>query len=257
MFFMVRSFAVLMILVVVSLPGGAAARGTGASQRAVTPPTSSEADALYGLREDIPKAVAAAAFWAQRLANDEADFEAAWKLARACYWLGGHVPEAERRARFEQGIEAARRAASAQPNRPDGHFWMAANMGGMAEGFGLRAGIRYRGPIKASLEKALAIDAAYLDGSADRALGRWYARVPRLFGGSDAKAVEHLQRSLKYAPDSIASHFFLAETYLEMDRRDDARRELEDVLAAPFHPDWIPEEREFKKQAEAHLRRLR
>lgn len=130
-------------------------------------------------------------------------------------------------------------------------------MGGMAEGFALRAGLRYRGAIKASLEKALAIDPAYLEGSADRALGRWYARVPRLFGGSDAKAVEHLQQSLKHAPDSIPSHFFLAEVYLEMNRRGDARREFETVIAAPFTPDWTPEEREFKKQAQAHLERLR
>ncbi|NOT26113.1 MAG: hypothetical protein HOP16_08415 [Acidobacteria bacterium] len=216
-----------------------------------------EAEVLYAKREDIPSALAAAEFWAQRLASNPADFDSAWKLARACYWLGGHVPEADRRARFEQGIEAGRKAAAAQPGRPAGHFWTAANMGGMAEGFGLRAGLRYRSPIKASLEKALAIDPAYLEGSADRALGRWYARVPRLFGGSDTKAVEHLQQSLKYAPNSIPTHFFLAEVYLEMDRRDVARRELEAVIAAPFTPDWMPEEREFKKQAEAHLKRLR
>jgi Flp pilus assembly protein TadD len=246
-----------MTLIVVPLSDRIATRVVAISQRTGGAASSSEADALYAMREDLPDALAAAAFWAQRLAKDEADFEAAWKLARACYWLGSHVPEAERRARFEQGIEAARRAAAAQPNRPDGHFWMAANMGGMAEGFGLRAGLRYRAPIKASLERALAIDAAYQDGSADRALGRWYARVPRLFGGSNAKAVEHLQRSLKYSPTSIPSHLFLAEVYLDMNRRDDARRELEAVVAAPFHPDWIPEEREFKKQAEAHLRRLR
>jgi len=249
--------AVFMTLLVALLSDRLATRVVAAQQRAVIAASSSEADALYAMREDLPNALAAAAFWAQQLAKNESDFEAAWKLARACYWLGGHVPEAERRARFEQGIEAARRAAAAQPNRPDGHFWMAANMGGMAEGFGLRAGLRYRGPIKASLEKALAIDAAYLDGSADRALGRWYARVPGLFGGSDAKAVEHLQRSLKYAPTSIPSHVFLAEVYLDMNRRDDARREFEVAVAAPFEPDWIPEEREFKKQAEAHLRRLR
>jgi tetratricopeptide (TPR) repeat protein len=249
-----RFSAVLMSLIVVALVG---THVLAASQRTVVAGSSSEADALYAMREDLPNALAAAAFWAQRLADDEADFEAAWKLARACYWLGGHVPEAERRGRFEQGIEAARRAAAAQPNRPDGHFWMAANMGGMAENFGMRAGLRYRGAIKASLEQALAIDAAYLDGSADRALGRWYARVPRLFGGSDAKAVEHLQRALKYAPTSIPSHVFLGEVYVEMNRRDDARRELEAAIAAPFQPDWIPEEREFKKQAEALLLRLR
>jgi tetratricopeptide (TPR) repeat protein len=246
-----------MTLIVVPLSDRPATNTRQGPQRTVVASTSSEADALYAMRENLPDALAAAAFWAQRLAKNEADFEAAWKLARACYWLGGHVPEAERRARFEQGIEAARRAAAAQPNRPDGHFWMAANMGGMAEGFGLRAGLRYRGSIKASLEKALGIDAAYLDGSADRALGRWYARVPRLLGGSNAKAVEHLQRSLEYSPTSIPSHLFLAEVYLDMNRRDDARRELEAVVAAPFHPDWIPEEREYKRQAETHLRRPR
>lgn len=249
-----RLLPVLISLVVVAL---VATRVAAATQRAVAAASSAEADALYAMREDLPNALAAAAFWAQQLANNEADFEAALKLARACYWLGGHAPEADRSTRFEQGIEAARRAAAAQPNRPDGHFWMAANMGGMAENFGLRAGLRYRGAIKASLEKALAIDPAYLDGSADRALGRWYARVPRLFGGSDAKAVEHLQRSLKYAPTSIPTHVFLGEVYEGMNRRDDARREFEAAIAAPFQPDWIPEEREFKKQAEAYLRRLR
>ena len=219
--------------------------------------TVQEADALFAGREDISKAGAAADFWARRLANDANDFEAAWKLARVCYWLGDHVPADERRTRFEQGIEAGRKAAAAQPNRPEGHFWMAANMGSMAEGFGMRAGLRYRGPIKASLEKALAIDPSYLNGSPDRALGRWYARVPGLFGGSDTKAVEHLQRSLTYAPQSIASRFFLAETYVDMGRKNDARREFQAVIDAPFHPDWVPEEKEFKDKARAALTRLR
>ena len=40
--------------------------------------------------------------------------------------------------------------------------------------------------------------------------------MPRLFGGSKDKSVEHLQRSLTYDPTSAASRYFLAETYLEM-----------------------------------------
>jgi tetratricopeptide (TPR) repeat protein len=229
----------------------------GAAQGIPAPKTADEADALFGKREELPYAITAADFWAKRLAANAADFEAGWKLARVCYWLGDHVPAAERRGRFEQGIEAGRKAATAQPNRPEGHFWLAANMGSMAEGFGMRAGLRYRGPIKASLEKALAIDPSYLNGSPDRALGRWYARVPGLFGGSDSKAVEHLQRSLKYAPQSIASRYFLAETYLDMDRRPDARREFQAVIDTPFHPDWVPEEREFKEKAKTQLAKLR
>ena len=71
------------------------------------------------------------------------------------------------------------------------------------------------------------------------------------------KVVEHLQRSLTYAPQSIASRFFLAETYVDMGRKDDARREFQAVIDAPFHPDWIPEEKEFKDKARASLTRLR
>jgi tetratricopeptide (TPR) repeat protein len=239
------------------LAGFLAAPSAAGEQGAVTAGSAAEADALYAARANLPSGIGAAAFWAKRISDDADDFEAGWKLARVCYWLGSHGPAAEQRARFEQGIEAARVASRVQPSRPEGHFWTAANMGAMAEAFGRRAGLRYRAPIKASLERALALDPAYLDGGADRALGRWYAKVPRLFGGSDAKAVEHLQRSLAYAPNSIASRFFLAETFLDTGRKDDARRELRAVLAAALHPDWIPEEREYKQKAEAHLARLR
>lgn len=41
---------------------------------------------------------------------------------------------------------------------PEGHFWLAANMGTLAESFGLRAGLRYRGAVKRELEMVLSID---------------------------------------------------------------------------------------------------
>ena len=66
------------------------------------------------------------------LAADARNFEAAWKLARADYWLGGHAPEAERRGFFERGIDAGRKAAALQPTRPVGHFGIAANMGALS-----------------------------------------------------------------------------------------------------------------------------
>ena len=81
-------------------------------------------------------------------------------------------------------IDAARRATNLRSDRPEGYFWMAANMGALAESFGLRQGLKYRKPIKEALETVLRLDPAFQDGSADRALGRWYFKVPRLFGGS-------------------------------------------------------------------------
>jgi tetratricopeptide (TPR) repeat protein len=213
-------------------------------------------DRLYAAREQLANARQAADIWEARLSANTKDYESAWKLARACYWLGGHVPADEQRQQYERGITSATRAVELEPERPDGHFWMAADMGAMAESFGLRAGIKYRAPIRKELETVLRIDPSYQQGSADRALGRWYFRVPRLFGGSKDKSLEHLKRALTFAPQSTATHFFLAETYLDMDRPDDARREVQLVLDAPLDPEWTPEDREFKKKATELLKRL-
>ncbi|MGH9308026.1 MAG: TRAP transporter TatT component family protein [Vicinamibacterales bacterium] len=213
-------------------------------------------DALYAQRENLQSAQRAAQIWDARLASNPGDFESAWKLARARYWLGGHVEESQRKQAFEDGIAAGRAAARLEPKRPEGHFWVAANMGALAESFGLRQGIRYRGEIKEALLTVLAIDPAFQQGSADRALGRWYFKVPGLFGGSKSKSEEHLRKSLTYGPQSTASHFFLAETLLDDDRRDEARAELQRVLDAPIDPDWAPEDREFKKKAEALLAKI-
>jgi len=130
-------------------------------------------------------------------------------------------------------------------------------MGALAESFGLRQGIKYRGAIRDALETVLKIDPAFGRGSADRALGRWYVKVPGLFGGSKRKSEEHLRKSLTYNPDSTVSHFFLAETLFELDRDAEAGKELEKVLAVPTDPEWAPEDREYKHKAEQILARMR
>jgi tetratricopeptide (TPR) repeat protein len=213
-------------------------------------------DALYAHRDDLPSARRAETIWAERLKANANDFESAWKLARARYWIGGHVADVDRKATYEAGIAAGRDASRLQPARPEGYFWLAANMGALAESFGLGQGIKYRGDIKDALLTVLKLDPAFQAGSADRALGRWYYKVPGLFGGSKKKSEEHLRRSLTYSPNSTASHFFLAETLLAAGRRDDARAELQRVLDAPLDPDWIPEDSEFKEKAQKLLASL-
>jgi len=214
-------------------------------------------DALYKLRENLASAQQAEQIWAARVAKDPKDFDSAWKLARARYWLGGHAAENVRKAYLETGITAGRAAIAIAPNRPDGHFWVAANMGALAESFGMRQGLKYKGEIKSELEAVLRIDPAFLQGSADRALGRWYYKVPGLFGGSDKKSEEHLRKSLTYSPQSTVTLFFLAETLEELGRKDEARATLQKVLDAPLDPDWGPEDREFKEKAKKLLATLK
>ena len=237
----------------IALSGGSPAAARGSVQ-GIAP--SGDPDALYAQREDLDSARRAESIWAQRLANNPKDFESAWKLARARYWLGGHALDADRKLVLESGIAAGRAAVAIDANRPEGHFWIAANMGALAESFGMRQGLKYRGDIKSALLTVLKLDPGFQQGSADRALGRWYYKVPGLFGGSKTKAEEHLRRSLTYAPNSTASRFFLAETLLDSGRREDARAELQRVLDAPLDPDWTPEDREFKEKARKLLNSL-
>jgi tetratricopeptide (TPR) repeat protein len=214
-------------------------------------------DALYANRADLNSARKAAAIWQSAIERNPKDFTAAWKRAKAAYWLGGHeVTTDAKDAAYEAGMDAARKAIAAQPDKPEGHFWLAANMGGYAENHGLRGGLKYRGTIRDELEKVLAMDSGFLQGSADRALGRWYFKVPGLFGGSKQKSEEHLRRALAYNPRSIVTRLFLAETLEALDRAAEARSELQQIAALPVDPDWVPEDTEFKAQARAMLARL-
>lgn len=208
---------------------------------------------LYRERATAGKADAAAAIWSAQLAADPKNVDAAWKLARALYWIGTHGPEGDRRKALERGVTAAQQASTLAPSRPEGYFWSAANMGALAESFGIRQGLRYRAPIKQALETVLRLDPAFQQGSADRALGRWYYKVPGLFGGDKKLSEAHLRTSLTYNPNSTASHFFLAETLFALDRDEEARAELRQVLDAPLDPEWAPEDREFKDQARRRL----
>ena len=223
----------LLLALVVWLAAGVGSASAGVQDAAKDP------DRLYADRERLESALDAAAVWDARLKKDPKDFEAAWKLARACYWLGGHV--AARSAALAVRARDRGRAPGHGPcsaDRPEGHFWMAANMGAMAESFGLRAGIKYRGPVKKALETVIMIDRGFQQGSADRALGRWYLKVPRLFGGSKDKSVEHLKQSLTYDPTSLASHLFprrdLPRDGSEETRRARKRRKSS---TAPIHPE--------------------
>jgi len=217
-----------------------------------------DADALYRHRTNLTSATQAAALWEARLAGHPTDFDAAWKLARAQYWLGTQgLPAPGRKAALEAGMAAGRRAVAINPARPEGHFWIAANMGALAESFGLRQGIRFRGSIRDALETVLQLDPGFQQGSADRALGRWYYKVPGVFGGDKRKSEAHLRKALAYNAQSVITRLFLAETLIELNRKDEARRELEAAIAAPDDPEWIPEDRLFREQARRLLATLR
>lgn len=211
-------------------------------------------DELYRHRDNLASAKLAAGLWAARA--EKSDFEAAWKLSRACYWLGTHGVEADRRAALEQGLHAGQQATLLKPDKPEGHFWAAANMGALAESFGVGQGLKYRGTIKSELEQSIKIAPGWQDGSAESALGRWYDSVPRLFGGSDTKAEEWYRKAIAINPQSRNAMSSLADLLIDHKRLDEAKTLLKRIIDAPVDPEWIPEDRELVTQAIAKLKKL-
>jgi tetratricopeptide (TPR) repeat protein len=216
-------------------------------------PGATDAETLYQHRGDLTSAKRAADLWA---AGATREFESAWKLARVSYWIGTQAPELERRRALEEGIGAGENAVRLGPDRPEGHFWLAANMGALAESFGVMQGLKYRGKIKTELERVLAIEPAWQGGAADAALGQWYFEVPRLLGGSHTKAEEHLRRALTYDAESRVALSSLAEVLIADGRRDEARSLLRRVLDAGLDPEWIPEDLAYKRKAASRLTTL-
>jgi hypothetical protein len=208
---------------------------------------------LYRRREDVSSAKQAAAIWAAAPASD---YEAAWRLSRVSYWVGTHAPDRERQAALTQGINAGERAVRLNPDRPEGHFWLAVDMGALAEASSVVRGLMYRSRIRSELERAMAIDADWQDGSAETALGQWYAEVPRLLGGSRSTAEQHFRHVLNRFPQSKTALSYLAGMLAADGRSDEARVLWQRVMGAPIDPEWSPEDRDYRRQAAERIRVL-
>src|SRR3569832_1159595 len=106
---------------------------TGGADAKMAADKIAEAEPLYEGREDMTKARTAVTALRQAHAADYGNYEAAWKLARAAFYVGDRTDvETERDAMFKEGIDAGKAAVQLQPNKPDGHFWLGANYGGSA-----------------------------------------------------------------------------------------------------------------------------
>src|SRR5215212_3162732 len=77
-----------------------------------------EAEALYEGREDLSKARVAVAALRQARTADFGNYEAAWKLARASFYVAEHTDnDSEREDMYREGTEAGKTAIQLQPNK--------------------------------------------------------------------------------------------------------------------------------------------
>ena len=200
-----------------------------------------QADELYAQRADVMKVRQGLIALRQAAAEHATNYEVAWRVAKYNYYLGSHTTdETEQEKAFHDGTEAGKLAVKLNNDRPEGHFWLGANYGGNAE-ISTLAGLAEIEDIKREMEAVLKIDESFQSGSAYMALGQVYLKAPRILGGDVGKAIEYLEKGLKFGPNNALLRLRLAEAYAEAKRIPDAHRELKILFESQPSPGYEPE----------------
>ena len=223
----------------------------------VNPPLIKEnlarAATLFGERADTAKLRQAVKLLDQARNPNVRDYEVEWKFAEYSYFLGKQMTDdKEADVYLSDGAKAGQIASRIEPQKPDGYFWYAANLGEQAKRSPLTAGIKSVGEIRAALTKVIEIEPSYEDASAYDALGQIELET-RLIGGSPAKAVEYLEKGVALEKENSDMRLHLAEAYLAVDRKPDAKKQLEYILQMKPDPDYAVEYRETADEAKKLL----
>jgi tetratricopeptide (TPR) repeat protein len=217
------------------------AESADASPEKSTAESIAEADAHYVQRKDLSNVRRGIIALRQARTRDTGNYEAAWKLARLDYFLGSHSKDdGERDAAFRDGIDAGKSAVLLQDNKADGHFWLGANYGGSAE-LSILASLSSIQDIRTQMEKVIERDESYADGSAYLGLGQLYLKAPKVFGGDNKKAVEYLEKGLRFGSNNALLRLRLAEGYHALGRDQDAQKQIDFILKMTPDADYLPE----------------
>ena len=229
---------------------------TGGSDAKMSADKIAEAEPLYAGRDAMTNARAAVTALRQAHAADYGNYEAAWKLARAAFYVGDRTDnETERFAMFKEGTDAGTAAVQLQPNKPEGHFWLGANYGGTAAHSTLSNLSSFR-DIKGEMETVLKLDESYQGYSAYLGLGRLYLQAPKMLGGDPTKAVEYLEKGVKLNPNNTVMRYELAKAYEAVNRNAEAKKEIQTVMAATPDPKYLAEHKQAVEDAKKLLQKI-
>jgi tetratricopeptide (TPR) repeat protein len=215
-----------------------------------------DADALFSYGEDTARDLQALAILTRALVADEHNYQVLWRAARAYYQVGDDASDREKRYYFERGIDMGQRAVAEQPSGAEGHFWLAANYGGLSEIQGIWQALQMVKHVRTEMETVLRLQPDYEDGSAYRALGEIARQLPRVLGGNQKHAIAYFEQGLRVAPQNMGLKLALAKAYLEAGRQHEtSQRLLSEILQMPVRPARAQADRRTQDKARQLLRK--
>lgn len=164
---------------------------------------------------------------------DTNSIPAAWALGQACFWRGEFAVDDDTRTTLaNEGIAVCRALTIRAPTVPEGHYYLAMNLGQLARTKWLEA-LGLVKDLERGLKLASGMNPRLDHAGPDRCLGLLYRDAPGwpISVGSKSKARTHLLRAVELAPDFPENHLVLVETWMMWKEKKVLQRDL-DTLAA-------------------------
>jgi len=213
-----------------------------------------KSDELFKQREDLAKLQEAVKTLAAVRNPDRRNYEVEWNFAKYSYFLGKKLTgEKEKDQIFEDGKQAGKIASRMEPNKPEGYFWYAANLGEQSKMSPVTVGLKSVDDIREAMNKVIEIEPAYQSASAYDALAQIELNTAGMLGGKPEKAVEYLEKALTISQENTYIYLHLAEAYIATGKKPEAKKQLEYLLKMKPNPDYLPEYNETVEKAKKLL----
>ena len=195
----------------------------------------------------IPLAASAA------LEDDIAALQTDWALIKY------ERPAGEQEKAFAALAKQADATRAKYPGRAEPEIWYGIIVASHAGARGGLGALSLAKEAKKSFERALEVDAAALEGSADTSLGSLYYQVPGwpIGFGDDEKARALLQKALALNPSGIDSNYFFGDFLYRKGDYPGAREALHKALQAPARPGRALADQGRRKEIESLLAAMR
>lgn len=212
-----------------------------------------DADDYFLGRRNLENVQKAIHLLGERVAQDSQDYEAWWRLSKFNSYLARHSDTKAEDSYLDAAVAAGKKAVALAPNRPEGHFWLGANLGLQAEDRGFLRGLMMIDSVRKEMEAVDRIDPDYEEAGGLRTLARVAYRAPFFKGGDKQRSIQMLQQVLQRFPHNSLAMLYLADSYMALGRRQEAHEELEKILSLCPDPDYGPEQEGYQAEARERL----
>jgi tetratricopeptide (TPR) repeat protein len=212
-----------------------------------------QSDELFLQRTNVEKLREAVKTIERGRNPDNRNFEVEWKFAKYNYFLSKQLSdEKEAEKLLKEGYTAGIIASRIEPNKPDGHFWAAANLGEQARRNPITVGLKSTGEIRELMNKVIEIQPNYQGASAFDGIGQ-LELATRLTGGKIEKAIEYFEKGIEHEKENGYLYLHLAEAQLANKNKAEAKKHLDFVIKMKENPEFAIERKEILEKAKKLL----